>query len=334
MIVSIITPAGANIHIPGKGMKAIPKSSPVYSDVIAVLMDGEGESEDQQLDDNEKIHRILRLIDRGECLRNSSNGQFEVIDGNIKIEGEFVPQIIAKRIIEFMNLNYSYSPLVEFWKRLRNNPSERSRTELLNFLEHNGIPITPDGYFVAYKYVDRNFNSVHDSRYKNHPGNEPNMKREDCDDDPSRTCSRGLHVATWEYAKGGTVIVAVKVDPVDVVAIPYDYNGTKMRTCRYRVLEHITGEFVEPRYDTVHEELNRIEFEYLGIKGTHYSLGTGNWKGVISHKHRLLDGVAYAGDSLPLLWADFQKKIDTITKDTRFNYLRQKRNEKGDFVKD
>lgn len=333
MIASIITPAGANIHIPGVGMKAIPRTSPVYNDVIAVLEDGTDLPEDQQLDDNEKIHRILRLIDREAPLRESANGSFEVIDGNIKIEGEFVPTAISKRIMEFMEHRYPYGPLVELWKRLRNNPSERSRKELLGFLEQNGIPVTEDGHFIAYKYVTENFEACHDRRYKNHPGNELKKDRKDVDPDSSRTCSYGLHVASWEYVKNDRHIVSVKVDPVDVVSIPNDYNGTKMRVCRYRVVEVITGEFTNPRYDMPVDELNRIEFEYLGIKGTHFSTGMGNWKGMISHKNRLLDGVPYKGDSLPLLWENFKNVIDEITKDTRFNYLRQKRNEKGDFVK-
>lgn len=326
MLTSIITPAGANIHIPGKGLKSIPATSPIYNDVVAVIMDGLGLLEDQQLEDSEKIHRILRLIDRESDLRKSADGQFEVIDGNIKIEGEFVPQVIAKRILDFMDRKYNFEPLVKFWKNLRNNPSERSRNELLSFLEHNGIPITDDGYFVAYKYVNSDFSACHDRTFKNHPGNVLSMDRSAVDADSSQTCSRGLHVAAWGYVSGQGTIVSVKVNPVDVVSIPYDYNGQKMRVCRYMVLDTVSGEFNEPRFtDEPKVELDRERFEYLGICGSHKEMGTGNWAGIISHKHRLLDGVTYRADSLPALHAEFVRTIDEITKDTRFNYLRQKR---------
>lgn len=334
MLTSIITPAGANIHIPGKGMKSIPASSPVYNDVIAVIMDGLDLPEDQQLEDSEKIHRILRLIDREAPLRESSNGQFEVVEGNIKIEGEFVPVVIAKRILDFMDKKYDFRPMVEFWKRLRNNPSERSRTELLSFLEQNGIPVTVDGHFVAYKYVRSDYGSFHDAKYINAPGNVVTQPREECDADSSQTCSRGLHVAAWGYVAGNHTIVAVKVDPVDVVSVPYDYNGQKMRVCRYQVLEDIKGEFTLPRFDeTKPVELNRETFEHFTIVGTHKESGFGDWHGQISHKNEKLNGLSYYGRSLPELRANFEKVIDEIIKDTRFNYLRQKRDPLGGFVK-
>lgn len=334
MLTSIITPAGANIHIPGKGMKNIPANSPVYDQVIAIIMDGLDLPEDQQLEDAEKIHRILRLIDREPAIRNSSNGLFEVIDGNIKIDGEFVPVVIAKRILDFMNRKYDYKPMVEFWKRLRNNPSERSRTELLAFLEHNGIPVTNDGYFVAYKYLNSDYSASHDKRYKNAPGNVVSKPRSECDADSSQTCSHGLHVAAWDYVKSQSTVVAVKVDPVDVVSVPYDYNGQKMRVCRYEVLEDIKGEFTLPRFDeTPKTELNRETFEYIGITGRHKETPFGDWHGQISHKHAKLNEVSYSGNSLTELHNNFVNIIDEITRDTRFNYLRQRRDANGGFLK-
>jgi hypothetical protein len=160
------------------------------------------------------------------------------------------------------------------------------------------------------------------------------MDRDMVDADSSRTCSRGLHVASWGYVKGHSTIVSVKVNPVDVVSIPYDYNGQKMRVCRYQVIDTITGEYTEPRFnDEPVNELDRERFEYLGIQGSHKELGIGTWMGTISHKHRLLDGVTYSGDSLNELYKNFVTVIDEITKDTRFNYLRQRRDGKGGFVK-
>ncbi|MFA5405419.1 MAG: hypothetical protein WC358_10840 [Ignavibacteria bacterium] len=333
MLTAIITPAGANIHIPGMGMKAIPIKSPIYEEVVAVIMDGINLPEDQKLSDSEKIHRILRLIDRESSLRDASNGKFEVIEGNIKIDGEFIPQVIAKRIIDFMERKYDFEPLIKFWGFLRNNPTERSRTELLAFLEKNGIPITNDGHFVAYKYLNSDFSACADSSYKNLPGNIVSMDRDRVDAESSRTCSNGLHVASWDYVKNNKTIVSVKVNPVDVVSIPYDYNGQKMRVCRYQVIDTITGEYTDPRFnDEPVIELDCEHFEYLGIHGSHKELRTGDWIGYISHKHRLLNEVVYRGNSLNELHDNFINIINEITKDTRFNYLRQRRDDKGGFV--
>lgn len=334
MITSIITPSGANIHIPGKGMKSIPANSPVYDEVVGVLMDGLDLPEDQQLSDTEKIHRILRLIDREEIVRSAAGKEFEIIDGNIQIDGEFAPEIISKRILEFMNKKYDFAPLVKFWKHLRNNPDERARTDLFKFMEHNGIPVTDDGYFVAYKYVNPDYTSCRDSAYKNNPGNIVSKPRVECDSDPSVTCSHGLHVASWDYVKGYKTIVAVKVDPIDVVAVPYDYNGQKMRVCRYEVIEDIKGEYTAPRYDIKEEEsISKDNFEYYGIKGVHKSLSNGKWAGKISHKNKLLDGVNYNGNNLTELKDNFVAIIDRIIKDTRFNYLRMQRDANGGFLK-
>src|SRR5690606_24725742 len=55
---------------------------------------------------------------------------------------------------------------------------------------------------------------------------------------PNNTCSFGLHVACFDYAKGfGPRLIEVKVNPADVVCVPTDYNGTKMRVCKFEVIQ-------------------------------------------------------------------------------------------------
>lgn len=62
------------------------------------------------------------------------------------------------------------------------------------------------------------------------------MKRSKCDPDPTRTCSRGLHVAGKSWLKGGyfgNTGLRCLVNPADVVAVPpLDHYG-KMRCCAY-----------------------------------------------------------------------------------------------------
>jgi hypothetical protein len=71
------------------------------------------------------------------------------------------------------------------------------------------------------------------------------MDRSNVDDDSQRTCSSGLHVCADSYLDGfansvNNRTVVVKVNPRDVVAVPYDYNFAKMRCCRYEVISEIT----------------------------------------------------------------------------------------------
>jgi hypothetical protein len=76
-------------------------------------------------------------------------------------------------------------------------------------------------------------------------GNSVEMPRSDCDPDRNQTCSTGLHVCHYSYlANNGTTHLVVEINPRDVVAVPTDYNGAKMRVCRFRVLctvDHFAG---------------------------------------------------------------------------------------------
>ena len=72
------------------------------------------------------------------------------------------------------------------------------------------------------------------------------MPREECDSDPNVTCSAGLHVGSMEYVHdfghSDKVILEVLVSPRNVVAVPNDYNNTKMRTCEYYPIAITNGE--------------------------------------------------------------------------------------------
>lgn len=175
---------------------------------------------------------------------------FYVNDGVVILKGtdEELPEALSKTLIAFADAGASYEPLLKFWARLKENESEDSRKDLYAFLEHNSVPITEDGRFVAYKRVGHDFMDKHTGTFDNSVGKVVSMPREDVDPDRNRTCSRGLHVAAFEYANGfgGGHLLEVEVDPVDVVSVPIDYDNQKMRTCRYTVLRVIQKE-----YDTV-----------------------------------------------------------------------------------
>jgi DNA-binding transcriptional regulator/RsmH inhibitor MraZ len=88
-------------------------------------------------------------------------------------------------------------------------------------------------------------------KFDNHPGKTPKMDRKDVDPDRNQTCSRGLHVAAYIYAKdfyGNGHLLEVKVNPKDVVAVPPDYNAQKMRVCEYFVVRECAGPRDEKLY--------------------------------------------------------------------------------------
>ena len=158
-----------------------------------------------------------------------------------------VAKVIGATLMDFVNEELPLDPLINFWKKLRNNPLETAREDLYRFLEHNHHPLTPDGNFIAYKRVNATENGKLVDNYSktidNSVGAIVKMKREDVDSNRNNTCSRGLHVAAWTYAQtySGDTLIEVLVNPEDVVSVPTDYNNQKMRVCRYQVL-NIVGE--------------------------------------------------------------------------------------------
>ena len=249
MLFVLATPEAITVHVPNVGPRKIFNNSPVYQDVKDLLLGDANIESYERLSDEVKVDRLLRLLDRSKRIADGSEGKLLLVDGHFKMDGEYLPALFTKRLLELEGTSMVNS-LANLWKNLRNNPSERSRTELLSFLEKNEMPITEDGHFLAYKYVTKDLRDARTGTFDNSPGSEPTMPREAVDDDSSVTCSRGLHVAAFQYAKNnGSTLVAVKVNPVDVVSIPFDYNGQKMRVCKYKVLEVISGEIEGFFYD-------------------------------------------------------------------------------------
>jgi ribosomal protein S27AE len=128
---------------------------------------------------------------------------------------------------------------------------------LFKFLEHNGHPITTEGNFIAYRAVRGDFLDKHTGTMNNAVGNVVEVPRSQVDDNPNNVCSHGLHVATLEYAKGfgtsGDRLLDVEVDPSDVVAVPTDYNGTKMRVCKFKVVAESKGLIDKPLVESSYE---------------------------------------------------------------------------------
>ena len=83
--------------------------------------------------------------------------------------------------------------------------------------------------------------------FDNSIGAKPHINREDVDPNRNRTCSIGLHVASYNYAQTytGDVLIQVKVNPKDFVAVPVDYNNEKARVTDYEVIGF--GEPIEPK---------------------------------------------------------------------------------------
>lgn len=214
----------------------VASDSPFYSPLVTEVTQDEPD-----------IPRILELIQSelarlkialngAQQLRATSDG---IYYGDRKLNDRTAALI--KRIFdEGQPIKY----LENFFERLLRNPSYRAIEDLYTFLEYGKMPITPDGYFLAYKAVRANFRDIHSGKFDNSIGKTVEMPRNGVDEDPTSTCSAGLHVCSYSYlphfSHANGHIVIVKIDPADVVAIPTDYNNTKMRVSKYEVVGEAT----------------------------------------------------------------------------------------------
>jgi hypothetical protein len=212
-----------------------------------------------------KLDEIVALLSITNSLTDKG---FDVIHGLVHINGEALPDVLSQRVLDFYNNNLPFQPLLKFWEKLKKNPSFNSRQMLYKFLEHNGHPITTEGNFIAYRAVRSNFLDKHTGTMDNSVGNIVEVSRSQVDDNPNNVCSHGLHVATMSYAStfgsGDDKILDVEVSPADVVAVPTDYNGTKMRVCRFRVVAESQGIIVKPLVTSSYE-LPEDEFEDMRL---------------------------------------------------------------------
>ena len=214
-------------------------------------------------------------------------------DNNIFMKDDLstkMPKSIVERLKVFVNEDLPIEPLVNFWKNLRRNPSESSKDSLYRFLEHNNCSLTEEGNFIAYKAVNVDKNdqtsidilnkfiqtgnisneekrslSLVDKRtgLMNNSFNEiVSMPRNEVVEDPSITCTSGLHVAAFRYAKEeyvGDIVIEVIVNPKDVVSVPQDYNSEKMRVCEYKVIDILDIKTQEKIQQNKIEQLVEIE---------------------------------------------------------------------------
>jgi hypothetical protein len=204
------------------------------------------------------LTKIFEKNNHAGKIRKAVNTQNDRPDSKLKLRfkggvvknelDEAMPEALSSRITGISEAGKSVDPLMKFWELCKQNPDERAQTDLYNFIMQNKMPITNDGHFIAYRKVKHDFTDCHSGKFDNTPGKFIEMERRHCDANPNQTCSTGLHVAAFEYAKdfnNGRMVIA-KVNPKDVVAIPTDYNGQKMRVCKaYIVAEYKQGKPME-----------------------------------------------------------------------------------------
>lgn len=197
----------------------------------------------------------IDLLDKTKAIGKFSDGNVTVEGDVVKYKGQPVHNVITDRIVEFIAQGLPFEPLTKFLANLMTNPSKRAVEETYKFLEHRSLPLTEDGCFLAYKAVTNDFKDKHSQTFDNSVGKTVSIERNQVDDDARNGCSYGLHVGSIGYVKGfahtymGDKMLVVKVNPADVVSVPFDCNCEKMRVAKYVVLSEYVADLESPCYN-------------------------------------------------------------------------------------
>lgn len=269
-LATIQNDTGILIYLDGKPHK-FERGTEDYKRVVLALQD----TEDLESAVREVINYKRKPI-------STETVGFEITDDSVIYEGETLPKVLAGKVRSITEQGLPLESFRNFWENLRENPSNSSVEELLTFLEYKELPITSDGFFLAYKGVRGNGYSHHGNpevkviqgkvdeggRILNEVGETIEILRRHVCDNKKECAESGLHVGSLNYALGyGPKYFVVKVNPKDVVSVPVDSSHQKLRTCKYEVV----SEYVEEIKDSVTKEDGSLFVDpscnlYNGIK--------------------------------------------------------------------
>lgn len=235
MLNHILTAGGIHMVIDGMPV-TVAKSDKFYPAIVEAL---------NRKATAEEITCILEEEKRRMTAAVEVAPDIELKSGQLYYKGEAIAGVLGTRMMQMVEEGFDLTAMAQFLANLLENPSKRVVDHLYGFLEHGKNPITEDGHFLAYKAVRSDFKDIHSGTFNNAIGCIASMPRNRVDENPNNTCSAGLHVCSYDYlphfANAQGHVMVCKVNPADVVAVPVDYNNTKMRVCRYEVVAEHTG---------------------------------------------------------------------------------------------
>jgi hypothetical protein len=217
---------------------------------------------------------LLDLIDIPQSINHIMQGRVRVDLEAGKVwynDTEFHDEAFCGRILRLMGEGQDVQYMLNFLNNLGQNPEFRAIMETFKFICNEGMPITPDGCFLGYKGVREDYYDEWSGQIDNTPdGRRVDIPRENVCNNPSNGCASGLHVGSYNYAKGwGHTVVLVKVNPKDVVSVP-NHECEKMRVCGYWVIKEFgPGNSSQPAlrgevYDSTGKRVPGSLFSELG----------------------------------------------------------------------
>ena len=187
--------------------------------------------------------RIQYLLDNATPIGkyDTEDGTADIEDDKIMFNGIELQHALVYRLKEMQKAGLKDpGPWLKFLTKLTQNPSQRIRDNLHTFIEDQHMALTEEGNVLAYKGVRDDFMDIYSGTVQNLPGRIIKMERAKVDDNAQNTCSNGLHVGDYDYARSwgsGGKLLLVEFSPSDAVSVPID--GQKLRVWRYKVIQEI-----------------------------------------------------------------------------------------------
>lgn len=252
------------VLIPGRDPLHAHSDQPAYQEIKRLVLEG--------TDDVDHLVGLFNpALIAAEKFSGTLSERVVVRDGVVFFDNDPVDDALTAQIVRFVDEGVEdWQPLVAFFEKVRQNPQAHAQRHLYNWLNAHETTITPEGDLVLYKGVRSNGDGAYcptnrgvgivnggppnsQSEYTLfHAGDVVEMPRSNVAHLPHAECATGLHVGTQGYASGyGDTVLRVLVNPRDVVNVPD--AGTKLRTCRYRVVEAVerdrnAPDSIEPVY--------------------------------------------------------------------------------------
>lgn len=193
-----------------------------------------------------------------EKLINWGAGYVTVVNSQIYYKNELIDDVLSKFILYLVkNNDQDLQYWCNFLDTIQNCSSSHVYDRLFLFISKNDLAISKDGRSIyAWKVIGSNYKDKYTNTIDNSIGQYVSMPRNKVTIDNNISCSSGLHVASLDYLRScyaatGDRLVIVKVNIEDIVSIPNDYEGSKIRVSAYSVVEEagIWGEDIKSDLD-------------------------------------------------------------------------------------
>lgn len=192
-----------------------------------------------------EAENLFNLYDIYTAVTKWAKGDLEITRQGATYKGKAIDEDLEAMLLKVFLADPTAEDTFEAWTQYLDiatgyDVSYKVAKRLFLFLKKNDLSITKEGKVLAWKVVRPNYKDKHSNTFDNSVGQVVEMPRSQVNDDDTQHCSYGLHVCSWGYLSSfssyGDPVMQVEVDIKDIVSIPLDYDGEKVRVCKYKVV--------------------------------------------------------------------------------------------------